>query len=112
MIDSLISDRVKGIFPSKIREVMDKAKNLKNHGIEIIEFSVGRPDFDTPMHIKEAAKNALDQGLVHYTTSAGTLELREAIKYRLEEDFQLKINPEEIIVTMGAAEANYFNFSP
>jgi len=107
MIDSLISDRVKGISLSKIREVMDKAKNLKNQGIEIIEFSVGRPDFDTPIHIKEAAKNALDQGLVHYTTSAGTLELREAIKYRLEEDFQLKIDPEEIIVTLGAAEANY-----
>jgi aspartate/methionine/tyrosine aminotransferase len=107
MINSLISDRVKGISLSKIREVMDKAKNLKNQGIEIIEFSVGRPDFDTPIHIKEAAKNALDQGLVHYTTSAGTLELREAIKYRLEEDFQLKIDPEEIIVTLGAAEANY-----
>ena len=107
MINSLISDRVKGISPSKIREVMDKAKNLKNQGIEIIEFSVGRPDFDTPIHIKETAKNALDQGLVHYTTSAGTLELREAIKYRLEEDFQLKIDPEEIIVTLGAAEANY-----
>ena len=107
MINSFISDKVKGIFPSKIREVMDKTKNLKNQGIEIIEFSVGRPDFDTPIHIKEAAKNALDQGLVHYTTSAGTLELREAIKYRLEEDFQLKIDPEEIIVTIGAAEANY-----
>ena len=107
MINSLISDKVKGISLSKIREVMDKAKNLKNQGIEIIEFSVGRPDFDTPIHIKEAAKNALDQGLVHYTTSAGTLELREAIKYRLEEDFQLKIDPEEIIVTLGAAEANY-----
>lgn len=107
MINLLISDRVKGIFPSKIREVMDKAKNLKNQGIEIIEFSVGRPDFDTPIHIKEAAKNALDQGLVHYTTSAGTLELRKAIKYRLEEDFQLKIDSEEIIVTLGASEANY-----
>lgn len=107
MINSLISDRVKGISSSKIREVMDKVKNLKNQGIEIIEFSVGRPDFDTPIHIKEAAKNALDQGLVHYTTSAGTLKLREAIKYRLEEDFQLKIDPEEIIVTLGAAEANY-----
>jgi len=107
MISSFINDKVKGIFPSKIREVMDKTKNLKNQGIEIIEFSVGRPDFDTPTHIKEAAKNALDQGLVHYTTSAGTLELRKAIKYRLEEDFQLKIDPEEIIVTLGAAEANY-----
>lgn len=107
MINSCVSDRVKGIYPSKIREVMDKAKSLKNQGIEIIEFSVGRPDFDTPEHIKKAAKTALDKGLVHYTASAGTLDLREAIIYRLKEDFQLEIDPDEIIVTSGAAEANY-----
>jgi aspartate/methionine/tyrosine aminotransferase len=86
---------------------MDKTKKLKNQGIEVIEFSIGRPDFDTPKHIKEATKIALDKGLVHYTTSAGTLELREAIIYRLKEDSQLIFEPDEIIVTVGAAEANY-----
>lgn len=107
MITSPISSRAKGIYPSKIREVMDKTKKLKNQGIEVIEFSIGRPDFDTPKHIKEATKIALDKGLVHYTTSAGTLELREAIIYRLKEDSQLIFEPDEIIVTVGAAEANY-----
>ena len=107
MITSPISTRVKGIYPSKIREVMDKTKELKNQGIEVIDFSIGRPDFDTPKHIKEATKIALDKGLVHYTTSAGTLELREAIIYRLKEDSQLIFEPDEIIVTVGAAEANY-----
>jgi aspartate/methionine/tyrosine aminotransferase len=107
MITSPISTRAKGIYPSKIREVMDKTKKLKNQGIEVIEFSIGRPDFDTPKHIKEATKIALDKGLVHYTTSAGTLELREAIIYRLKEDSQLIFEPDEIIVTVGAAEANY-----
>ena len=107
MITSPISTRAKGIYPSKIREVMDKTKELKNQGIEVIEFSIGRPDFDTPKHIKEATKIALDKGLVHYTTSAGTLELREAIIYRLKEDSQLIFEPDEIIVTVGAAEANY-----
>ena len=107
MITSPISNRAKGIYPSKIREVMDKTKKLKNQGIEVIEFSIGRPDFDTPKHIKEATKIALDKGLVHYTTSAGTLELREAIIYRLKEDSQLIFEPDEIIVTVGAAEANY-----
>jgi aminotransferase len=107
MINSCLSDRVQGIYPSKIREVMDKTKKLKNQGIEVIEFSIGRPDFDTPKHIKEATKIALDKGLVHYTTSAGTLELREAIIYRLKEDSQLIFEPDEIIVTVGAAEANY-----
>jgi aspartate/methionine/tyrosine aminotransferase len=107
MITSPISNRAKGIYPSKIREVMDKTKELKNQGIEVIEFSIGRPDFDTPKHIKEATKIALDKGLVHYTASAGTLELREAIIYRLKEDSQLIFEPDEIIVTVGAAEANY-----
>ena len=107
MINSYLSDRVQGIYPSKIREVMDKTKELKNQGIEVIEFSIGRPDFDTPKHIKEATKIALDKGLVHYTTSAGTLDLREAIVYRLKEDFQLIVEPDEIIVTAGATEANY-----
>jgi aspartate/methionine/tyrosine aminotransferase len=107
MITSPISTRAKGIYPSKIREVMDKTKYLKNQGIEVIEFSIGRPDFDTPKHIKEATKIALDKGLVHYTTSAGILELREAIIYRLKEDSQLIFEPDEIIVTVGAAEANY-----
>jgi len=107
MIKSYLSDRVKGIYPSKIREVMDKTKHLKNQGIEVIDFSIGRPDFDTPKHIKEATRIALDKGLVHYTASAGTLELREAIIYRLKEDFQLIVEPDEIIVTAGATEANY-----
>ncbi|MCJ7647203.1 MAG: pyridoxal phosphate-dependent aminotransferase [Candidatus Lokiarchaeota archaeon] len=107
MVDSYISNRVKGIYPSKIREVMDKTKYLKNQGIDVIDFSIGRPDFDTPKHIKEATKIALDKGLVHYTSSAGTLDLREAIVYRLKEDFQLIVEPDEIIVTAGATEANY-----
>ena len=107
MVDLYVSDRVKGIYPSKIREVMDKTRYLKNQSIEVIDFSIGRPDFDTPEHIKEATKIALDKGLVHYTASAGTLDLREAIVYRLQEDFQLIVEPDEIIVTAGATEANY-----
>ncbi|GAI79015.1 unnamed protein product [marine sediment metagenome] len=106
-MDSYISNRVKGIHPSKIIEVMDKTKYLKNQGIDVIDFSIGRPDFDTPTHIKEATKIALDKGLVHYTASAGTLDLREAIVYRLKEDFQLTVDSDEIIVTAGATEANY-----
>ena len=107
MMDLYVSDRVKGIYPSKIREVMDKTRYLKNQGIDVIDFSIGRPDFDTPEHIKEATKIALDKGLVHYTASAGTLDLREAIVYRLKEDFQLAVEPDEVIVTAGATEANY-----
>ena len=100
-----LSERIKGIGFSKIREVMGRVEEAKRKGIKITDLSIGRPDFDTPGHIKEAAAKALADGWVHYTASAGTLELREAICRRFQEDQQMKLDPGEIIVTTGAAEA-------
>jgi aminotransferase len=100
-----LSERIKVIGFSKIREVMGRVEEAKRKGIKITDLSIGRPDFDTPRHIKDAAAKALADGRVHYTASAGTLELREAICRRFQEDHQLKIDPGEIIVTTGAAEA-------
>ena len=100
-----LSERIKGLGFSKIREVMGRVEEAKRKGIRITDLSIGRPDFDTPGHIKDAAAKALADGLVHYTASAGTLELREAICRRFQADHQLKIDPGEIIVTTGAAEA-------
>lgn len=102
-----ISKRVQGINFSKIREMTSKAKKMKSEGIDIIELSQGRPDFDTPAHIIKATEEALQNGLVHYDASAGTVSCREAISYRIKEDFNLNINIDEIIVTIGASEANY-----
>jgi aspartate/methionine/tyrosine aminotransferase len=107
MVTRKIPNRILKIKFSKIREVTTKVDEAKKKGIDIVNFSIGRPDFDTPAHIKEAAKKALDQGLVHYTASAGRIELREAICRRLQEDFQLTVRPEDILVTAGAAEAIY-----
>jgi aspartate/methionine/tyrosine aminotransferase len=84
---------------------MGRVEEAKRKGIRITDLSIGRPDFDTPPHIKEAAAKALADGWVHYTASAGTLELREAICRRFQEDYQMKLDPGEIIVTTGAAEA-------
>jgi aspartate/methionine/tyrosine aminotransferase len=92
---------------SPIREVAKRIDEYKQKGIEIINFSIGRPDFDTPAHIKDAAKEALDKGLVHYTNSAGTLELREALCARMKKDFNLDTAPDEVIFTSGATEAIY-----
>jgi aspartate/methionine/tyrosine aminotransferase len=100
-----LSERIKGMGFSKIREVMGRVEEAKRKGIKITDLSIGRPDFDTPGHIKEAAAKALADGYVHYTASAGTLELREAICRRFQEDHQMKLDPGEIIVTTGAAEA-------
>lgn len=107
MIELRASKRVQGIQFSKIREMTAKAKKMKSEGIDIIEFSQGRPDFDTPDHIIRATEEALQKGLVHYDLSAGRIPLREAIAYRIKEDFDLLIDIDEIIVTIGASEANY-----
>lgn len=100
-----IAERTKGIYSSKIREVLGKVQELKKQGIEVADVSIGRPDFDTPAHIKEAAKKAIDNGLVHYTDSRGTLEFRQAVSFRFLEDYQIKVDPDEVIATMGATEA-------
>lgn len=63
------SERIQQVRLSKIREVTAKVDEAERKGIDIVNFSIGRPDFDTPEHIKEAARKALDQGLVHYTAS-------------------------------------------
>lgn len=107
MYNFKISERVQGINFSKIREMTSKAKKMKNEGFDIIELSQGRPDFDTPPHIIKATEEALQRGLVHYDDSAGTVSCREAIAYRIKEDFNLDIDIDEIIVTIGASEANY-----
>ena len=101
------AERVKGIKPSEIREVFAKVEAAQKKGIHISSFAIGRPDFDTPVHIKKAAQDALDKGLVHYTASAGILPLREAVCHRLKEDFQLNIDPNEVIISSGATEAIY-----
>ncbi len=107
MYNFKISERVQGINFSKIREMTSKAKKMKNEGFDIIELSQGRPDFNTPPHIIKATEEALQRGLVHYDDSAGTVSCREAIAYRIKEDFNLDIDIDEIIVTIGASEANY-----
>jgi len=75
--------------------------------MEVIDFSIGRPFFDTPSIIKEETKKALDMGLVHYTGSAGILELRNAIVERVLIDKGVKYNPDEIIVTIGGSEGMF-----
>lgn len=91
---------------SGIRKVFEKAKRLEEEGQRVINLGIGRPDFDTPAHIKQAAKEALDAGMVHYSSNYGLPELREAIAARLERDNGLTYDPNgEIIVTVGANEA-------
>jgi len=90
---------------SKIRVMFDAAKKLEKQGREIIHLEIGRPDFNTPQHIVEAAIEALKAGKHHYSANAGIIELREAVAEKYASEYKLKFSPDsEIIITNGVAE--------
>lgn len=81
------------------------ARELSSKGVDVINLSLGEPDFDTPQHIKEAAKKAVDDNYSHYSPVAGYPELREAICTKLKRDNNLDYKPENIIVSTGAKQS-------
>ena len=100
------ADRLAAIPPSGIRRIFDEAARLRRQGHRVIDLHIGMPDFDTPAHIKSAARQALDEGHTRYTPNAGIPELRRAIACHIQETRGLTYDPEtEIIVTVGANEA-------
>ncbi|HEY0356894.1 MAG TPA: pyridoxal phosphate-dependent aminotransferase [Flavisolibacter sp.] len=80
-------------------------RELRSKGIDIVDLSLGEPDFDTPKHIKEAAKKAIDENWSHYTPVAGYLDLREAICKKFKRDNQLEYQPENVVVSTGAKQS-------
>jgi aspartate aminotransferase len=80
-------------------------RELRAKGIDVIDLSLGEPDFDTPGHIKAAAKKAIDDNWSHYTPVAGYLDLREAVCVKLKRDNQLDYKPENIVVSTGAKQS-------
>lgn len=80
---------------------------MKAEGIDVCSFSAGEPDFDTPIHIKEAAKKALDEGKTRYGPAAGEPKLRAAIANKLKKDNGLEYKPENVIVTNGGKHSLY-----
>ena len=80
-------------------------RELRAKGIDVIDLSLGEPDFDTPAHIKEAAKKAVDDNYSHYTPVAGYLDLREAVCAKLKRDNNLDYKPENIVVSTGAKQS-------
>ncbi len=109
-IDMNLSKRVAALTPSATLEITAKAKALKAEGHDVIALGAGEPDFNTPLHILEAAKNAMDEGLTKYTPAGGILPLKESIISKFEEDQNISYNPDEIIVCTGAKHALYTLF--
>ncbi|MCD6317674.1 pyridoxal phosphate-dependent aminotransferase [Candidatus Aerophobetes bacterium] len=84
-----------------------KVKEMRQRGVDVIGFGAGEPDFDTPSHIKEEAKRAMDDGFTKYTPSSGIKELKEAISKKFREDNRLNYSLSQIIVSCGAKQCLY-----
>jgi aspartate aminotransferase len=100
-----LARRLSVIEPSPTLAVSAKAKALKAKGIDVISFGAGEPDFDTPAHIKDAAKKALDAGDTKYTLVEGTIPLRKAVAAWLGKAHGLTFDTSEIIVSSGAKQS-------
>jgi len=104
----MVARHVEEIPYAGIRKVFDKANRLEAQGTHVIHFEIGRPDFDTPLHIKQAAAQALDKGMVHYTPNVGVLGLREALSESIAAFKGIRYDPEsEIMATAGGQESMY-----
>jgi aspartate aminotransferase len=99
-----IANRILEMQESATILMATKARELKSKGFDIIDLSLGEPDFDTPTHIKEAAKKALDAGFTKYTPVAGNLDLREAIARKFKRDNNLDFTSAQIAVSNGAKQ--------
>jgi aspartate aminotransferase len=80
-------------------------RELRAKGVDVIDLSLGEPDFDTPAHIKDAAKKAIDDNWSHYTPVAGYADLREAVCEKFRRDNHLEYKPENIVVSTGAKQS-------
>jgi aminotransferase len=97
---------MKDIPFSSIRSMFEQVDEMKARGLAPIPFHIGQPDFDTPEHIRQAAKEAVDGGLTVYTSNYGLPALRQAIAHKLEADNGIQVDPDrQVIVTVGSNEA-------
>ena len=100
-----LSRRVQNMAESATIKMAQMARDLRAEGHDVISLSLGEPDFDTPSHIKEAAKKALDEGYTKYTPVPGLVELREAICTKFKRDNDLDFNTNQIVVSNGAKQS-------
>jgi aspartate aminotransferase len=102
-----LARRLSVVEPSPTLAVSAKAAKLKAAGVDVVSFGAGEPDFDTPAHIKDAAKKALDAGATKYTLVEGTVPLRKAVAAWIGKAHGLTIDPAEVIVSSGAKQSIY-----
>jgi aspartate aminotransferase len=101
----ILSSRVARLSESQTIAMARRSRELKAKGIDIVNLSLGEPDFATPELVKEAAKRAIDEDFSHYTHVSGYLELRQAISSKFKRDNNLEYSAEQIVVSTGAKQS-------
>ncbi len=107
----MIAKRAEEMRPFLVMDVLERAHQMERAGVDVIHLEVGEPDFDTPACVKEAVRQALDEGHTHYTHSLGLVELREAIARHYRKTYGVTVSPEQIVVTAGTSPAMFLLFS-
>ena len=102
---NLLANRVKQIKPSFTLDMVTRASELKDQGEDVINFSAGQPDFNTPENIRNAAKKAMDRGDTKYTSGSGTIELREAVCQKVKRENKLTISPDSVLISNGEKQS-------
>jgi len=102
---TILSDRIENLAESATIAMSQRSRDLKAKGVDVINLSLGEPDFNTPDFIKEAAKRAVAENYTHYTPVPGYLEVREAIALKLKRDNGLDYHPNQIVVSTGAKQS-------
>ncbi len=100
-----LSDRINLLAESETLAMTRRSRELRSQGFDVINLSIGEPDFNTPEHVKEAAKDAIDQNYSHYTPVPGYPELRQAIANKLKRDNGLIYASDQIVVSTGAKQS-------
>jgi aspartate aminotransferase len=102
-----LADRTKLIKPSVTLAIAAKAGKLRSEGVDVVNFSAGEPDFDTPEHIKAAAVEALRKGMTKYTDVKGIEPLRQAVVDKYQKEHDLQYRKEDVLVSCGAKHSLY-----
>jgi aspartate aminotransferase len=104
-MNNFLSERINSMQESATLKMAKISRELRSQGHDVIDLSIGEPDFDTPQHIKDAAKKAIDEGYTHYTPVPGYPELRKAIAAKLKRDNNIDYTFDQIVVSTGAKQS-------